>query len=497
MGSLTEIPPNFGEWVKNTRLEDFKWTFQELADRCDITRRTLVNIESGQFEKHTDSSLKDLGSAFNMTFDQLIDVIDELWEKHRASIPKLDNFEQVLASFTKIDDNIRHLLRSVDDEMRKAEPEIIQTSYNGLLSFQVSQRFPYFDNPLSDFSTFLTNPEIIQNLIDSLPRPDLIIDVDEEFTRIKYTVDQGTMVLDDAELLWDCCCTPSKESPSPKCRIHNKELGSRVTDCMRENVKIIYRDFDFYWKDVNALWPPSIDSFYMIDNIINNTDIVVSPNRKISSIIDIGAGTGFLGIILSHLIDDVKHLCLTDWTTTSYLYSSINWLINMERHRTTLKPTLEFRVAANTDWDFLRSNKRKKDLFDLVICNPPYLPIPDKFRKLRIENTTAGTELLEHVITRSQNLGKTVIIQFSHLAQERAECAADEAGVQLKPIGEPKLVPFRIPSALKNRDYVQWLTDEEAEGKENRWALILNKDKRSKKKRHKYYHYIQTYFVES
>ena len=82
------------------------------------------------------------------------------------------------------------------------------------------------------------------------------------------------------------------------------------------------------------------------------------------------------------------------------------------------------------------------------------------------------------------------------MAKESAQRAAKKQKISLKPIGKPRFVPFRVKHAFENKKYLEWLLDKNAEGKETPWALIPNKHKRSKKMRHKYYHYIQTYFVE-
>ena len=107
----------------------------------------------------------------------------------------------------------------------------------------------------------------------------------------------------------------------------------------------------------------------------------------------------------------------------------------------------------------------------------------------------ATRALLEHVIERCGELGNTVIIQFSNLAKDKAEQAAKRAGVQLQPIGKPKQIPFRIRFAFENRKYMEWLLDEEGEGKDKPWALTRNEKRDSKKMRHQYYHYIQSYYI--
>ena len=495
MKTTIDVPPNFGAWLYHARLYEHNLTQRELADAAGITMRRMIAIESGQTRSHYEGTMKGLATRMNMTLPGIIEKVNELRRDHDALVVRVARFDTLLSTLTRIDDYIRHLVRSITDEMRKTEPEMMRDSYRALLFSQISQRFPDLHDPLSEFFTFLSKPETLRTLLTSLPKPDVIADIEDGFKKIEYRINEGSLILKNPELLWDCNCLSTGGTTS-KCRIHGNELGAKVSDCFDENVKIVYRGFEFHWRDLDALWPPSIDSFYLINNIIDNTDLLTNPNKTVASIMDIGTGTGFLGIILSNLINSVKKLCLTDWTTTSYLYSSINWFINAEKYERNRDVSFEFRVATHSYWDYLGTD-HAKDRFDLVICNPPYLPIPDRFRELRTEQTTAGTDLLEHVIRRSKDLGKTVIIQFSHLARERAEKAADESGVQLKPIGKPKVVPFRVPAPLKNPDYMNWLADKDAEGKETPWALIINENPDSKNMHHKYYHYIQSYFINT
>jgi|GEM_PF-3439607 len=495
MKTRISVPPIFGSWYRNYRLVNCDLTQNDIFRNSTLGKRTLIDVEAGILPSHTEDTIKALANAIGMTIGELIEEIEGLWEEYESPMGNMDDFKSLLKAFTEIDDYIRYLILSIDRETRKTKPDLISKSYRDILYAQVSQRFPELHDPLPDFSTFLTKPETLRVLLDSLPQPDVILDIENGFNKIEYAIDEGSLVLKNPELLWDCNCLSSGDK-IPKCRIHTQKLGKKVSDCFDENVKIVYRGFDFHWQDINALWPPSVDSFYLINNIIHNTDLLDNRNNTISSIIDIGTGTGFLGIMLFNLIKGAQKLCLTDWSTTSYLYSSINWFINASKHQRNLDSSFEFRVATNSYWDYFDTNQRK-DNFDLVICNPPYLPIPGHFRELQIAQTTAGTDLLEHVIHRSKNLGKKVIIQFSHLAQERAEKAADESGVSLQPFGKPRLVPFRIPSPIKNSDYMRWLLDEKAEGKEKPWALVRNNHDQSNNMKHQYYHYIQSYFVES
>ncbi|NQV14998.1 methyltransferase [bacterium] len=272
-------------------------------------------------------------------------------------------------------------------------------------------------------------------------------------------------------------------------------MGELIADLFSKNTKIVYKGLDFFWQDLHALWPPSVDSFYFLNNLMENINSLLGNKKQISSILDVGTGTGFLGIMLTHLFKDVKKLCLTDWTTTSYLYSSINYFINSQQHFQNRDISFQFKTAANTYWDNFGEMNSEDNKYDLVVCNPPYLPIPEKFSELRAENTTAGTELLEHIIEQSIGLGKMTIIQFSHIAKEIAEKVAIKCGRELQLIGKPKVIPFRIPRALENREYMEWLLDENATEKDTGWKLFSNDNIKDGIKRHRYYHQIQTYLI--
>lgn len=496
-----DIPPNFGKWLVKTRLTSHQMTQNEMILKLHkkLSRREIIAIESGQRKTLNEDTVKTLAEALEMSPYQLIENINKLREEFGEPLDDLTEFSPVLANLIPIDDFIRHFVRSVDADLRRTSPEILSQGYRDLLFAQLSRRFSSLKETLSDFPGMFSEPETAKSLLDSMPKPDLIIDVQNSLEKIKYVLPGGrALTLSNPELLWDCCCLPS-EGVSPDCTIHNHSLGEEVTDCIKnekKNITISYRGFDFHWKNIDALWPPSADSFYLLENILEHTDLLQGKTRR-SSIIDIGAGTGFFGIVLAFLVPGISSVCLTDWTTTSYLYSCLNWFTNSEKRRETNQPSFEFRLAVNTDWNHDK-RRPKENKYDLVICNPPYLPIPERFRKLRAEQTTAGTELLEHVIAHSRELGETVIIQFSHLVQERAQLAAKQHKVQLRPFGEPKMVPFRIVPALENEDYMDWLLDKQAEDKGKPWALIRGgtNGPANTNMKHQFYHYLQSYFVE-
>ncbi len=95
-----------------------------------------------------------------------------------------------------------------------------------------------------------------------------------------------------------------------------------------------------------------------------------------------------------------------------------------------------------------------------------------------------GTQLLSYVVNRAGALGRNIYIAFSHLAKDAAESACRASGVQLEPVGEERLVPFRVRAAWeKLPNYYRNLIDMEG-------GLIQRANRR-----YRYWHRLRTYRV--
>lgn len=238
------------------------------------------------------------------------------------------------------------------------------------------------------------------------------------------------------------------------CPIHGSEHGREVENRFFNGlVEIRWRGFRFLWKNGREAWPPSIDAFTFIETL-EKEDIFRESGK---TLLDAGSGTGFLGVIAAHLSENITRITLWDWLLTPALYGQINWFRNFKNKE------------LNTDRDYVGSSPAiglyyhsifPRPLpvpFDLVLCNPPYLPIPEKFKKLSFESTTSGTVLLEHMISNSRQLGKEVYIQFSNLASVEANACASNKHSRLLPVGPEHEIPCRITDAINNPDYLKYL----------------------------------------
>jgi methylase of polypeptide subunit release factors len=102
---------------------------------------------------------------------------------------------------------------------------------------------------------------------------------------------------------------------------------------------------------------------------------------------------------------------------------------------------------------------------DLVVCNPPYIPMPPRITLQQnlhpLANATIGTELLETVISNAPSLlapnGKLVMI-ISEMALPEYEHALP-AGIASVKVSSQE-VPFDVGSIRDYDEHLEWLKNE-------------------------------------
>lgn len=454
--NLIRVPPNFGNWVR-ARRKKLQLSQQDLINKVSPypSRRTIIKIENGKQDSFRENTLIGIAEGLEMTFEELFHVIKNLYEKVNSL--KSNGHSTVL--FEICDELDQYLISIIRSISHKNDKKQINQAFRDLLFSQ-----------LKKYSIDINN--ILQNPQSSLSKQKLInsplhFEVAKNFSGITFKQNNKKLSIESPSLLWDCTC--DKNLSNGNCKLHNS--NSFIPKSLKGiDVIIEYEENSFLWRQHNGLWPPSIDSFLFYENV---KSYLSRSNIKPESILDIGAGTGFLGISLANHFDSVEEVNLSDWTLSSYAYSRANHFRNLNKNI-----SLYFHLGINTNW----LNNVSKKYFDVVVCNPPYLPIIPKFNNLKAHHTVVGTELLTHVINKNKVLGETVLIQFSDLAMQEAIIASSNAEVQLVPIGISKQVPFRVSHVSKNPEYLEWLKDER--------GLIETSNHP-----HKYYHRLQTYLV--
>lgn len=317
-------------------------------------------------------------------------------------------------------------------------------------------------------------------LADTLPRPDLHITVSPVLDRITFSFDDEHLSIPQPKLLWDCHCEtahPVAPASHNECPIHSAptELGEKLTRLFTNGLcSIRYRDTDVLWRSAQEFFPPSVDAFSFLEDLRASS----FAGKSCRSLLDLGCGTGFLGIALAQEHPSLARLVFTDWLLTPLVFATINYWRN--RDRVGPIQNVQFCLAPNLSW---LEDASATPRLDAIVCNPPYLPVLDGFEELKISSTVAGTELLEVVISQGLDVARSIALSFSHIALVEAEAAASRARRRLIPIGPRRKVPFRSSFAYGTENYMAELVRQR--------KLIVQGNHR-----HPYWHYVRSYRIE-
>lgn len=378
-----------------------------------------------------------------------------------------NNFFKLTQFINTIDKKILSSIRELTS--KTVSSSSISFHYNNAI-FNTSRDF---DINLYLLLDILNNNEII---IDYEISSDIQVLIDSNLENIRFSRNDLEILLENPTLLWECNKVINGFCEYKNCALHQNFNSQEEADNFSEIFKkgVIEIEFDntkTYWKQYPDLWPASIDTFNMILDIKK-----LGYHKKFfNSVIDIGTGTGFLGLWFANNNISVKNLLLTDWLLLPLIVSSINSPKTNRRYK------IDYAIGLNTT---LTNTVDIPDIVDLAICNPPYIPSIG-FENLLKESTVAGTELLEHIIKNHKSIANETIISFSNLALPEALNAANEVGIDLmqKKVLQSHEVPFRVRVAFDEPGYIDKLIDE---GRE-----LIVKENNS----FRYWHKISTYIL--
>jgi methylase of polypeptide subunit release factors len=277
-------------------------------------------------------------------------------------------------------------------------------------------------------------------------------------SEIEYITPQSRLVVPNAQLLWDCNChSPrldglSAEAIVSRCPIHGKAAEEVVEDISHafgtQDIEIAYKEGRYLWKN-GYLWPPSVDSFILIQQVL---DYIAQNELQPSTVLDIGSGTGFLGIELARSVSSIHTVKLSDFSSTAVLYSTLNIMLNrasFSGRQVDIYSAMEFNGVGIHAYHPVQ----EIDEFDLLVCNPPYIPIKDEYVEERKHNAISGLTLLKWVLEAGPKMAKHVIVSFSNIADHEIFPFAEKKGIVLTPIGQSHTVPFRVPAMFRNEGF--------------------------------------------
>ncbi|HBM45954.1 MAG: hypothetical protein UT05_C0001G0069 [Parcubacteria group bacterium GW2011_GWF2_38_76] len=181
-------------------------------------------------------------------------------------------------------------------------------------------------------------------------------------------------------------------------------------------------------------WGPSIDTLFFCRGL-NKLPRQLS---RLKTVIEIGAGSGFISKYLLEKFTNIEKITLVDLNPNSIQCCKDN--IKDKRAKFVCGDAIKF----------LRNKK-----FDLIICNPPYIPRPGSID----DNPYEGVGLLKYLINNlKNNLNNSgrFISNISSLSEKEVDKTINESGIISKKI-DSMTVPLKVCNVLNNKKWLKYL----------------------------------------
>ena len=195
---------------------------------------------------------------------------------------------------------------------------------------------------------------------------------------------------------------------------------------------------DFEQRRYPGTWGPNIDTLLVCR--------ALPPERLrgVRRAVEIGSGSGFISKYLLEHAPDLEELTLVDIQPDAIECGREN--VVDPRARYVAGDGLRF-----LDGDGTGQGKR----FDLIVCNPPYIPRPGSLGG----NAYEGIGLLAHFIERGeQHLlpGGRIVSVISSVSESVVRPLIDRRGVRCEVLDELN-VPLKVLGVLNNPEWMQYL----------------------------------------
>ncbi len=194
-----------------------------------------------------------------------------------------------------------------------------------------------------------------------------------------------------------------------------------------------YDGVKVFWNDSHkGVWSPSIDTVLMAKALRG----VITDNKNTQTAIEIGCGSGFLSKYLLKKSPNLKSLTINDINPYA-----------IQCARDNIKDTRASYVVG----DGLKEIKGKT--YDLIVCNPPYIPRPQSVEI----NPYEGVSLLNYFVHHGQDhlsSGGIIVLGTSNLSDELV--FNKKSKLEFKTLEEME-VPLKINNVLNSADWISYL----------------------------------------
>jgi tRNA1(Val) A37 N6-methylase TrmN6 len=213
------------------------------------------------------------------------------------------------------------------------------------------------------------------------------------------------------------------------------------------------------------IFGPSIDTVVLAELLV--ASLVDTDARGVAAL-EIGAGSGLLTTALASS-DAVSSVTAVDVNPASISCTLKNLQVNGTELNAN-RPVMSIRGEQFSANSFVTP-------FDVVVCNPPYIPEPDaKFRGVKDSYATAvgGLELCEHILRNIDSLlTETGRLLFMTSSTSEAEVARFlPAGFRTTPAYPGALrVPLDVDSVWRNREWQRELLEDGRIERDDRGVL--------------------------
>lgn len=415
-----------------------------LSEYCDLT--TLPIEFSSILESFLITELLEIDHFKNDLEEWLLaqqsqetnDIVKEI----RGVLKSNEQSDQIYAaSFFEFNSQLKQIDFSIIDNIRAGFKQSNHHSkvYSDLVSLCFKR---------SDFSRIRNINDLCKLAIEKYKQSEfdpLYINVDDNLNKIQFKNKKNELTAQSNGTLWPCNCLNGLISEN--CEIHgDSKHGNTIHRQLRNNLCIVnWSGLSFVWSAGKDYWPPSLNSFKVLEFLFSKPEIFTGIDR----IIDYGCGSGVIGISLVQNYFKIESLDLVDWLFRPIVFSSINASINLN------ETGQQINSYISNDVESVIQNSNLSHT--LVFYNHPQLPeIQTNFQDLR-ESTLVVDDLNLKVFLDKINLLPKVILNVSmtNIALIERYVKSHNRKLRLLKVFEDE--PFRIGQAIANNDYLEFL----------------------------------------